>query len=110
MNNFDKSIEFWTNGLGLKFEDDCLVKPSPIAHMSAEFDIKKSDEKQCVLDFDGVTCLAFFVKDITQARESLAGFNVEISDNINIEVNGKELAIIMVKGPSGEMVELIQLS
>lgn len=58
-----------------------------------------------MLDDEGATCLAFLSTDI---GADLSRINHERTNIFELDVAGKRLSIALLRGPSGEIIELIQ--
>lgn len=113
-NSFENSYKFWTKGMGFSKNGDIYNKFSPFLKWNCRIKlIPFKGNTNCFLDGDGVSCLAFFSTDLNKDTSLLLqgeNYCTKHSGNFNLTVNGKNLMINIVRGPSGELVELIQLN
>ena len=118
----ERSLLFWTEGLKFRVMKRGkengqawihLSWRSPIPKWSLEVILSETKETLGVpyLDRPGFPCLAFISNDLVSDRLQLiqcAAQNIsEISDHI---INGKALKVAFARGPSQELVELIEIA
>lgn len=119
--NVEQSFLFWTKGLGAREDLRSLDPPvrarrlrwqSPISRWSLELILRetKIPTAQRCLDDAGFPCLAFLTNDAAADRSRLMELGVsQASEPSRHRVNGKSLMISFLRGPSGELVELIEV-
>jgi len=64
---------------------------------------------RCWLDGYGFNCLAFFSSDAAKDRKHFTEFGMNPTEPNSFRVNGKDLRIYWVRGPAGEVAEVIGL-
>ncbi|WFE89356.1 hypothetical protein K1718_24905 [Roseibium porphyridii] len=123
VSDFEGSLAFFTGGLSAKVERQDVVAerrwavvklPGVMPKWRLELLIVEdpiSHKRTMRLDDAGWPCLACLTTSIEadgeKLRQASAGRVGEIFD---LEVNGKALRILLATGPSGELVELIEIS
>lgn len=117
---FDDSLVFLTSGLGWRHKESFvrgafLDRPAPIQEWSltvglvdvAMYGARKADH---FLDIPAWTCIAMVSTDIEGDAAHLRKCGAtETTEPFELSVGGKRLLIVLVRGPDGEIVELIQL-
>jgi catechol 2,3-dioxygenase-like lactoylglutathione lyase family enzyme len=116
-----RSLPFWTEGLRAREVKRGVEKGLSWAHLAwhspmprGSLDIILSETESRIgpshLDKAGFNCLAFLSNDLLKDRLRLMGLGAleagEPSDHV---VDGKPLKISFIKGPDGELVELIEM-
>ena len=109
--NYDASLAFWRDDIGFREEGEVLVKASPLPRWGCKIKLIKMDQNpSSKLDNLGISCLAFYTTDIAEEIETLQSKRpLAISEDIALEINNRNLKINMLKGPSEELIELIEL-
>ncbi|MEI7752744.1 MAG: hypothetical protein WCJ71_11740, partial [Candidatus Omnitrophota bacterium] len=116
-----KSSVFWQAGLGFRQtatgylqtgeQWESYIFPSPVKRWMLDFvliEAPKSKERT-MLDAPGFRCLALITTDLVADLKKLAGVGgVEISEPFGLLMNQKMLRIALLRGPSDEIVELIE--
>ena len=119
--NMARALNFWTGGLGARVAEqgrDSLWNQwvklkivSPVAVWSAEVVLARFDVEKPFLDSPGFTCLAFLTNNLEQEVNRLADIGArEITEPFFLSVNNKPLKIVLLRGPSDELIELIQIT
>lgn len=68
-----------------------------------------SSEYACYLDNRGFNSLAFISSSIKLEREKFTKNGFWVTDIESLKLNGRKLSIFFVKGPAGELVEIIEI-
>ncbi len=123
VSDFDASLAFFTGGLSAKVERQgavadrrwTLVKlPGLMPKWRLELLIVEdpvSHQRTMRLDDAGWPCLACLTTSIEADGEKLRHASANrVGEIFDLEVNGKALRILLATGPSGELVELIEIS
>lgn len=114
---FEESITFLNNlaGFSLVEESDTfklLEMRSLIPKWRSRIRVIKSDQKlNPALDQPGATCIAFLTSNLNKELNRLGekGYH-KSSPAFLMEVNDKELKIAFIRGPSNEIIELIEIN
>ncbi len=121
VSDLERSLRFWTEGLraGETARGTGGGRPwvrlawrTPIPRWSLEIILQNTSKEMDLpyLDSPGFPCLAFLSNDVAGDRlrliESGARETSELSDHL---IHGKKLQIAFARGPSGELVELIEV-
>lgn len=74
--------------------------------------LQKSDvvNKKPCLDDLGVSCISFLSSSVSKDKELLLKEGLTVIDVGCLEINGKLLNVIFVLGPTGELVEVIDIT
>jgi hypothetical protein len=114
--NIECAINFW-RCLGFRpviFAElfACLEFKTPFIEEVYQLYIRKRKRRanRIFLDSQGFNCIALFSTDVEKERKRLEKLDIETSESNLIRVNGKDLRIIWVRGPSSEIVEIISLA
>lgn len=119
--NIGESVSFWTDGLGCGRRPGCrldggeLIRLSfdaPFPHWSAEILLMEADARPIapLLDSGGFPCLAFLSSDLNADGSRLrACGSFEDTGPFEVTVCGRNLKVGIYRGPSGELVELIEI-
>lgn len=115
--DFEASRSFWRDKL--RFEEKVLradeaVKlklTSPFPQWNLEVDLIQSsgEKRKNYLDVEGFSCIAFISNKIESDLENIWQAGKRASEVFELEVNRKWLKVAMVEGPSGEIIELIEI-
>nr|WP_321496421.1 VOC family protein [uncultured Methanolobus sp.] len=113
--DINKSIEFW-KCLGFKVltsgEQNCLEFKSIFDNESYYIIVNKSNNKEVqrhFLDDIGFNCMAFVTNSAQHEKEKLNEKGIKTTEIEQLRVNEKLLNIFFALGPSGEIVEIIEL-
>lgn len=108
-----EAVDFWLS-LGFKAisADSKLVHLEFRSFLSGRLDmyIRRSDQAQPEaywLDAHGFNCLAFVSSDLQKGWNQFEELGWRPTEPNTFRVNGKELLIYWIKGPGGEIVEII---
>ncbi len=119
--DLERSRVFWTEGLGCKVFKEGKEEGRSWIHMawrsmlpawSLEIILLETKEKlpKPYLDQAGFPCIAFLSNDLVRDRQRLMqSGGKEASEPSAHVINGKPLTITMLRGPSDEIVELIEM-
>jgi hypothetical protein len=114
--DIEKSAEFWAY-LGFKMikvrEDVAKMEfKTPIIGDAYHLYLRKnkSGPASCYLDSHGFNCIAFICSNANKELRKFEIRGIESSDINLFRVNGKDLKIFWIKGPCGEIVEIIGLA
>ena len=114
-----RSVMFWTQGLGCRLIARGAERGRGWVHLSfraaisawsLEFIlVEAGGVRRPNLDAAGFPCLAFLSTDLAGDRRRLREQGAaEIGEASSHEINGKRLRMIIARGPSEEIVELIE--
>ena len=113
--NIERSADFWCS-LGFKRvaageQDTHLEFRSPFMEGIYHLYIRKAKPRQdtCLLDSQGFNCIAFVTTDTDKERGRFDKLGIECTEADPFRVNTKDLRIFWLRGPCGEIVELIGL-
>jgi hypothetical protein len=111
--HYEMSLVFWRDCMGFVEEGELLIKASPMPQWNCKIKLIESNvEPISKLDNVGISCLAFYTTDLAgDIVEIQKKFNKEkltVSDDIRLNVNGKNLRINMLQAASSEIIELIE--
>lgn len=119
----DRSLAFWTEGLGLTAGRGTLDRPrwrrlspsTPLPQWALEIFLVETDgvgsKPWWYLDDPGFPCVAFLSTDIDEDRARLQHHGAaEVGEVFDVHVAGRPLGVCVLRGPSGEPVELIQVA
>ncbi len=121
--NFAQSQGFWQSGLGFRQKSSAgawgaempgivLNFPSPVKRWALDFILltdEKAKHREALLDDPGFPCLALITTDIETDLQRLEKTGArEVSSPFSLPMNGKILRVAMLRGPSDEIVELIE--
>jgi hypothetical protein len=118
----DRSLAFWTNGLGLTAGRGAaepprwrMLRPStPIPQWVLDVFLVEDGSAAKTwwyLDDPGFPCVAFLTTDIHADRDRLQQHGAaEVGEVFELSVAGRSLELCVLRGPSGEPVELIQVT
>lgn len=113
--NIERASDFWCS---LGFKPAAAGEPvthlefrSPFMEGTYQLYIRKRESplNQFVLDSQGFNCIAFISTDAEKERRRFDQLGMEPTEPYPFRVNGKDLCIFWVRGPSGEIVEVISL-
>lgn len=122
--DLDGSIGLWTDGLGFRLtregrgSDDSgrwcrLTRDGPFSDWSLDLLLVENptvSRSPTALDAPGFPCLAFLSTDLAADTEQLAVCGLsETAGGFRVVVNGRHLVVDVGRGPSGELVELIEV-
>ena len=119
--NLDSSEKFWTQGIGFKNikrgasgkNEWCLLAfESLVARWSLRLVFATGlAARKPHLDDPGFTSVALITNNIEKDYEIITSKGAQEAGEIfNLEVNHKELRVCIIRGPSNELIELIQLA
>jgi hypothetical protein len=107
------AVRFWS-GLGFKSmaadkEGAFLEFPPFLGSATVRMYLRKSERpaSQCWLDSEGFNCLAFFSSDAQKDRQRFGELGMGPTEMNRFRVNGKDLCIYWLRGPGGEVAEVI---
>lgn len=112
------SRRFWCDGAGFRLQaqsDDALLLSFPALMSGWKLDIAlvaggNRGERSGMLDDAGWNCLSLLVDDLEGAAQRLCqNGGKDQTDVIRVAVGGRQLDILFLRGPSGEIVELLDL-
>ncbi|WBA07886.1 hypothetical protein [Salinivibrio kushneri] len=107
-----KSLEyqFWED-LGLTRTGDSVSLKRPVPAWRVDIEVTESSRTlaEQYLDLNGITSIAFITKNIEECSNRVRDSLSWASDAFKLEVNGKSLSIILLKSPTGIIVELIEV-
>ncbi|MBN1689174.1 MAG: hypothetical protein JW893_08745 [Candidatus Omnitrophica bacterium] len=118
--DLERSNTFWEKGIGVRRINDGhvdgrgwvhLAWKSLIPRWSLEIILFETESKSVplCLDDSGFTCIAFLSNNIIQDRARLLEYGaLEASESSEHLINKKRLWITIARGPSGELIELIE--
>ncbi len=121
VSDFEGSKNFWTEGLGFQVIKNGTIRDKKffslhfkaiVPRWSLDLILTENDEIKNVpyLDDAGFTCVAFLTNNIEGDCKFLMQYNTKNKGEIfDLEVGGKELKIVVLRGPSHELIELIEL-
>ncbi len=114
--NFKKSLEFWQS-LSFKLVEQehdiavlkfqSLLKPD-IFYIYLQD--KKTSNNTRFLDDKGFNCIAFISNSARGEKKVLEGMGIMATEVEKICVDEKALEIFLVRGPGGELVEIVSLA
>jgi hypothetical protein len=114
--NIEKSAEFWGR-LGFKpiliDESAAHLKFStPFSDGAYHLFLRKIEQpaNHYCLDSCGFNCIAFISTDAEKEANKFSKTGIDATEVNHFKVNGKELKILWLHGPSGEIVEIISLA
>lgn len=117
---FEKSVAFWQNGLGFSERSsgetgaegkwNHMAFASPVKRWSIDLCLLESPEESqpSTLDAPGFRCLAFITTDLKSDLLRLQGHGGTSAVSFDFFLNEKPLRIGLLRGPSGEIIELIE--
>lgn len=113
----DESVDFWQNYMGFipaqqENSFSILEKKSMFPKWNCKVRLTKTDSEfnEPKIDNGGATSFAFFTTNLAKAMDLFHQKYDALSTNIfQMNVNGKDLEISMLSGPSNEIIELIQI-
>ena len=117
VDSIEKSRTFYA-ALGLRPEDKNgflhLHVDSPVEKLKSRIIVGKTtdprDSEPMYLDDAGFPCVAFISTDLEADAKKLHGEETQyITDDFKFKVNNKKMKICFVIGPSGEIIELIEM-
>jgi hypothetical protein len=106
------SLRFFSEGFEFQQTEELLIHRSLILGTNIKMKVIPADKsnQKTFLDDDGATCLALMVKDIKLSLSTAKKFGAtEISEAFQMELGGKRFSIAFLRGPGGELVEVVQL-
>ena len=117
--NVGRELEFWCAALGCCKGAHSVSAPthwvmatfaSPFPQWRANLLFVEGEPvPHPQMDSPGSTCLSILVKDLEETAETARGAGaLSVSDSFEIEVDGKVLEIVIVRTPSGAIVELME--
>ncbi len=115
--NFEKSIAFWKNfrfvvkekhDTHIILELSSLLPTTPIFRLYLE----KTEEinRNPCLDDRGVSCISFLSSSANREKDLLKSKGLPIIDVGSLLINQKKLTVFFTVGPSGELVEVIDIN
>ena len=117
-----KSSVFWQSGLGFRQKStryletgerwENLVFLSPFKRWALDFVLIETNAGQtrAMLDAPGFRCLALITTDLrADLKKMMKAGGTEATEPFNLLLNGKMLQVALLRGPSDEIVELIEL-
>lgn len=126
--NLEKSISFWKNfrfEVCERWEKEAVLKLKVFLPQSILFTLYLSETSQSGstntvnnvneinknphLDDIGVSCLSFLSSSVEKEKDLLKRAGLRLIDVGSLRINQKQLTIIFVLGPSGELVEVIDV-
>ncbi|NDV22201.1 VOC family protein [Desulfovibrio sp. JC022] len=116
--SIEESLKFWKEGIGLKVvgqeDENCYLNHrsiSPTWNFNLTITSHSGKAEPMFLDDLGCSCVSFWVRDIEKTIEHLRSNNASFTGNkFDLIVNGKTVAAAFVRGPHGEMIELLEFS
>ena len=109
----DASGAFWTDGLGFRRSGDRLRFPAAFPAWRLDLDLETGDPGSGTprtVDADGCVLVTMLVTDVEREVERLARIaTVRPSGVWQERVAGRDLRVAVVAGPSGELVELLEI-
>lgn len=111
-----ESAVFWEKAMGFSVQS-CEMDQAELSFraLSPSWSIDLILEKNerlagpTFLDDLGCTCLSFLVRDVPHALEMCAGHGaLAVGEPFPFKVGGKVLDVALVRGPGGELIELLQ--
>lgn len=106
VSDLERSLDFYTSGLGCKLSHRMDLEGLKIAFVTAgstTFELVQKDEPFC---HNGSIHLAFSVDDISETVKDLASRGIDLSGSSPRSFQGG--AILFFHGPDGETLELCQ--
>lgn len=108
-----ESERFWTNGLGFHRTEapgECVFL-SPVPAWRATVRLNDAPgTPDAYLDDEGWTCLSLIVRDVESVRRRLLPFIPEPAGEVYpLSFPDRSLSLCFLRGPSGEIVELLEL-
>lgn len=102
--------QFWQD-LGLSKNGNSFSLKRPVPAWQVILDFKEGSEPlaEQMLDLNGITSIAFITKSIDSCMRRINESLSWKSEIFKLEVNGKKLSIILVKSPTGLIIELIEV-
>ena len=103
---------FWTEGLGFSETDGKTFFKAVFPHWSLKISFREDREwKPGFLDSAGFPCLAFLTRNIEEDLLRLGKAGAACSTRpFRMQVNHKSLKAAIVRGPGGEIVELLDIN
>lgn len=117
--NLADSRRFWCEGVGFRVEaqfDDAVLLSFPALVSGWKLNIVLVADKAVgnnpgMLDDSGWNCLSLLVDDLESTAVRLCrNGGRDPSDVIHVPVGGKQLDILFLRGPGGEIVELLDVN
>jgi hypothetical protein len=114
---FEVSKRFWVQGLGFKEQTGCsrsasLHRTAALPQWRMEIQLSKTANptKEYFLDSGGLNVLSFISNDVPADGLRLNSLGARaVSKVFNLQVNQRYLMVQLIRGPSGEMIELISV-
>lgn len=117
--NLAESLRFWCDGVGFIVEhqlDEALILAfcTPVTSWKIKI-ILIEEEENCdarigMLDDQGWNCLSLIVNDLQGTAAHLCRYGGSSPSEIMcVDVGGKQLNILFLRGPAGEIVELLEV-
>lgn len=125
--DLDESTALWTDGLGFRWNGEAnkgsgedggtdwcrLTRAGPFSDWSLDLLLVEhlsASRSSTTLDAPGFPCLAFLCTDLTADTEHLTACGLmETTGEFQVVVNDRRLLVNVGRGPSGELIELIQI-
>ena len=106
----NSEYQFW-QALGLSKNGNSISLKRPISAWQITLDFKESSDPlaEQMLDLNGITSIAFITKSIESCMRRINDSLSWKSETFKLKVNGKSLSIILVKSPTGLIIELIEV-
>lgn len=119
--HYEKTTDFWQKTLNFRKESEEINTQnrqarlkfiSPVPRWNLELIVTETRRvlAKAFLDDAGFTCVALLTNALgTDSEKIKRGGAVELSEEFEMQVHGKTLRIALFRGPSQELVELIQI-
>lgn len=116
------SSEFWEKGLGFSTNSESLnggalwrlmafkaVRPGWSLKLLL-VESRNGENRKSYIDDPGWTCISMLVRDIDSTLAHLRSFDLpEYGDPFSMDINKKSFRLCFLRGPSNELVELMEL-
>ncbi len=110
------SISFWTEGLGFRKESEGpgearlrMPAPLPAWQLDVRLEAAAAPPATPFLDDDGAACLALLSNRLEEDMSRALQCGGRSGARFAARVNGQDLRIGLLRGPSDELVELIEI-
>ena len=117
--NVGRELDFWCRALGCRKGTHSGSTPTPwvTAEFASPFPqwcanlmfVEGDPVPHPQMDSPGSTCVSILVKDLQEIADTALGAGaLSVSNSFEIEVDGKELKIAIMRTPTGAIVELME--
>lgn len=109
----EESLDFWTSGLGFRADALRLTFPAPVPAWRLELDVDPGPipDEEPTVDAQGCVLVTMVVTALEHDLERLVGgTTLRRSEIWEERVANRNLRVALVAGPSGELVELLEIA